>query len=214
MKRTYCPVQARQKYLKDPTYGITAFRLDVFPTKTDLEFRCLALYSRIQHSGITGKRDNGIRRATTTCKGFRHATPESDPGSHEMTRIILIVPFLLAVGCSSWKAPSLQEHALFVRLVQERLAQDGGIIHSNAPFHVRIRNARATAAYAVEYEPLIQSAFNPYKTEFRKVDGTWAITSHKWTRPWWWHVANHTIGVKQDNNRSGTVLQRIVLRTV
>ena len=112
-------------------------------------------------------------------------------------RIVFMLALpLLAAGCSSVRAPSLQEHALFVQLVRERLAQDNAKIAPHTPFDVRMRGARATVEYAIEYDSPTQLAFNPVKTQLRAVSGKWTVVSHKGNRPWWWHVLNHTVGVK------------------
>jgi hypothetical protein len=102
-----------------------------------------------------------------------------------MKRIIItLMAVLIAAGCSTTRAPSIEEHAQFVALVRVRLAQDQAVIVPCTPFKVTVSGRQATTEYFVDYATPSQAAFNPMKTEFSFTSNQWAIVEHRSNRSW------------------------------
>ena len=102
-----------------------------------------------------------------------------------MMRIIVgIAVVLLVAGCSTVRAPSIEEHGHFVELVRKRLAQNQSVIAPHSPFKLTMSGQHATAEYNVDHVTPSQSAFNPMKTEFSFIAKQWRIVDHRSNRPW------------------------------
>ena len=100
--------------------------------------------------------------------------------------VTAMVALLALTGCSTVRAPSVEEHAAIVHLVRQRLAQDKMRITLGIPFKITIHGRHATAEYDSTYEPpeTVQAAFNPMRTDFNFVSNQWAIVEHKSNRSW------------------------------
>ena len=97
---------------------------------------------------------------------------------------LLLLAALMTGGCTTARAPSIEEHADFVALVRARLAQDQAVIAPHSPFRLTISRGHATAEYCVEYSTPSQTAFNPMKTQFHFASNQWTIVEHESNRSW------------------------------
>jgi len=69
------------------------------------------------------------------------------------------------------------------------------IAHLSNTAKINVCGKKAKARYNVSYE-LSQFAFWPIVVELEKDNGSWTVIREKDGRPWWWHIINHTVGVK------------------
>jgi len=60
---------------------------------------------------------------------------------------------------------------------------------------IRVEGRRAWAEYR-KSRPTEQIVGSPIVVELGKEGSDWVVTAEKCNWPWWWHVVNHTIGLK------------------
>lgn len=103
----------------------------------------------------------------------------------------LILAAALAAGC----APSPAERTYIVAALREHEAGEDRQALNLECARISVLGQAAEARYSVSY-PMSQFAFAPIRARLEKHEGAWVVVSAGSGRPWWWHVLNHTIGVK------------------
>ena len=108
------------------------------------------------------------------------------------------IPFLmLAAGCAAGRtATPTETKAITDTLVEYEKSKGADDIWAESVFpQIRVRDDHARAKYKTmrRYE---QIASNPIAVELENRNGDWAVISEKGDWPWWWHVMNHTVGLK------------------
>jgi len=93
------------------------------------------------------------------------------------------------------RAPSERQYADIVGVLTEKIIADRGRIAQDAPLEIKIRKNKAVARYSVSFERS-QFVYCPMRSELFRTSGKWAVVAHRTDEPWWWHVANRTVGVK------------------
>lgn len=69
------------------------------------------------------------------------------------------------------------------------------VAHLSNTAKINVCGKKAKARYNVSYD-LSQFAFWPIVVELEKDNGSWTVIREKDGHSWWWHIINHTVGVK------------------
>jgi len=109
--------------------------------------------------------------------------------------VCVIVLALLSTACSSTRAPTLVERCAIGHAVAvHEQSREGDLLATTAP-EIRVKGTHAWARYR-KTRRTEQIVFNPILVELERGDSGWTIVSERQDWPWWWRVADQTVGLK------------------
>lgn len=100
-------------------------------------------------------------------------------------------------GCSSTRLATSRERTTILSALHAYEKEMGAEPISSRDFNpvIRVKGDAAWARYRKNRRRQ-QIASAPIVVELHKLDQNWTVTKEDQDWPWWWHVINHTVGVK------------------